>query len=258
VDSKKSFIGALAIVTLMVSMSLAAAAQNNGWGPGPVPPANARAFGSMEKTSAWFQCSSADCSGGGVAGTYWVAPYQTNPSLDGSSTVFSIAGNAYSDDLFGAHPGVDPNATHYIMDWNVMTDANAPTAAQALEFDFIQVANGLKFNFSSECNYATGTWDTWNEPNMSWIHTSVPCTKLTPNVWHHFRWYYERVGSQTHYISLTVDGVTYPIPDAYTYQPAPPTNWANGALVFQVQQDLSATPGGGFKEWINKAALYTW
>jgi hypothetical protein len=246
----------LGIPALIVSMSLAAAAQN--WGPGPVPPAQARAFGDMEKTSNWFKCSSAECSGGNSTDNHWVAPFQTTPALDGSSTEFSVAGGPYSDVLFGAHPGVDPNATHYIMDWNVMTDANAPTAAEALEFDFIQVTNGRKYNFSSQCDYATATWDTWNEATMRWVHTNVPCTKLTPNVWHHFRWYYERVGQQTHYISITVDGVTYPVANAFAWQPAPPTAWENGHLIFQVQLDLSANPGGGFKEWVNKAALYTW
>ena len=225
---------------------------------GPQPAATATAYADMEKTSSWSQCSSAACSGGNSTSSYWVAPYQTTPALDGSSTEFSMAGGAYTDDLFWVHPGNNPSASHYILDWNVYTDANAPAVAEALEFDFVQVAAGRKFNFSSECNYAVGTWDTWNEAAMSWVHTSVPCNKFTPNTWHHLRWAYERVGAQTHYISLTVDGVTYPIPPAFAYQPAPPTNWSNGALTFQVQQDLNSSPGSGFKEWVNQATLYAW
>jgi len=225
--------------------------------PGPQPATNAAVYADIEKSSNWGKCSSGACSGGNSTASYYVAPYQTSPALDGSSTEFAIAGGAYTDGLFMLQFGSDPNPSQYILDWNVYTDANAPNTAQALEFDFIQVSGGRKYNFGSECNYTRGTWDIWNEAAMQWIQTSVPCNKFTPNVWHHLRWSYERVGAQTHYLSLTVDNVTYPISSTYAYQPAPGTSWANGAMVFQVQQDLNAS-GSSFKEWVNEVTLYTW
>ena len=250
----KKSIHIMAVVVALVSASFA---QSSSPSAGPAAPANAVVYANLEKTNNWSKCSAANCSGGNPAGSYYAAPNQTTPSLDGSSTMFNISGGSYSDDLFSATAGVNPNASHYILDWNVYTDSNTYNLAQALEFDFIQVSGGLKFNFSSECNYAVGTWDTWNEVTQSWVHSNIACTKFAPNTWHHLRWYYERVGTQTHYISLTIDGVTYPVANQVALQPAPATNWANGALAFQVQQDLNSS-GGSFTEWVDKATLYAW
>ncbi len=225
---------------------------------GPMPPATATTLANLEDRT-WSSCSSASCSGGvAAASSYWAAPYQTSPSLDGSSTVFATAGPAYATALYWEHNAQTNVPSHFIFDFNLYPDQASTTAAEALEFDFFQVANGLKYMFGTQCNYWTHTWDVWNEATQHWIHSNATCAKFQPNTWHHVKWAVERYGSQTHYLSVTVDGVTQAISSSYAYQPAVATNWAEGSNGIQVQQDLSSNPGNGFKEWIDRLTLYQW
>ncbi len=226
-------------------------------GGGPTPPSYAIKYANLEQTTNWGKCSSASCSGGTVAWSFYNAPYQSSPSLDGASTMFYIYGGSYADALWWIKPGNNASPTHAIFEFSVYADSNSYNYAEALEFDFIQVSGGRKYNFSTQCNYGTGTWDTWNESTQHWVHSNVHCVKFSPNTWHQVKWAVERVGYQTHYLSITIDGVTYPISSTYAYQPAPATSWTNGALIFQVQQDLNSK-GGSFKEWVDKANIYLW
>ena len=72
------------------------------------------------------------------------------------------------------------------------------------------------------------------------------------------KWAVERLGTQTHYLSVTVDGSTQAISDTYAYEPSAATNWAEGSIGFQVQQDLSVNPGSGFHEWLDGVTLWQW
>ncbi len=225
---------------------------------GPVPPSNAITIGEIQNRPNWGNCSSPSCSGGvGTASAYSMAQNQTTPSLSGSSAQFFISGPAYTDDLFWNKLGANDGSSHFIHDFYVLTDSAAPTSAEALEFDVLQVVNGLKYNWSTQCNYWYGVWDIWNEATQHWIHSNATCAKFSPNVWHHVKWAIERSGSSTHYLSVTVDGTTQQIDAAIAYQPAPATSWANNVTV-QVQQDLSANPGNGYHEWVDKQTLYEW
>ena len=242
----------------MTAILIVAAAAASAVAQGPMPPPHAGQFPSLERSQNWGKCSSPDCSGGvGSVYNYYVAPFQTSPSLSGSSAMFVIDGPKYTDDLFGTQVTLNPSFANFIEDFWVMTDDATPNHAEALEFDVVQVTGGRKYNWSSECNYATHTWDTWNEVTQRWVHSNAQCQPFTPNTWHHIKWNLERVGAQTHYLSITVDGNTQNIADAYGYQPAPATNWTNGAIIWQVQQDLNAN-GGSFKEWVDHAILYAW
>ncbi len=225
---------------------------------GPTPPSYATKYSNLENMYPTGKCSSPTCSGGvGSVWNYYAAPYQTSPSLDGASSVFYIDGPAYTTDLFWYKMGTNTGASHFITDFWVYTDGNTPSHAEALEFDLIQVTNGLKYNWSSQCNYWTKTWDTWNEATLLWVHSNAVCQPLSPNTWHHVSWAVERVGGQTHYLSVTVDGVTQYISSSYAWLPALATNWSNGALTFQVQQDLSSA-GGSYTIWVDKANVYAW
>ncbi|MFB3915814.1 MAG: hypothetical protein ACE14M_03740 [Terriglobales bacterium] len=225
---------------------------------GPAAPPNATVVSSIQDRPNWGKCSSPSCSGGvGTTSTYWMAQFQTTPSLSGSSSEFYIAGPAYTDSLFWNDIGANAAASHFLFDFYVHTDAAALAAAEALEFDLVQVVNGKKYNWSTECNYVYGVWDIWNEATQQWIHSNATCQKFTPGTWHHVQWLVERIGSSTHYISVTVDGVTQHINSNIATQPAPASNWMN-SLIVQVQQDLSANPGNGFHEWADKITVSAW
>jgi hypothetical protein len=225
---------------------------------GPVAPSTAKVFSKIEEMSGWGACASASCSGND-GGVYWTAQFQTTPSLDGSSTEFYTGGAAYRDVLHWKNLGTNLGTTKFIYDLWFYIDN--PTAVGALEFDYIQVVNGKKYNFSSQCDYYYGSvWDVWDGVNKKWVHTNLPCpNKFTAKTWHHYKLYGELLLStgQTHYLNMWADGVDSIPNSTYAYQKAESTKWSNHYTV-QIQQDLSKTPGSGLIEWVDKVTLYAW
>lgn len=231
---------------------------------GSIPPASATAIRNLEDMSGWGNCATASCAGSSNKAAYWMAQFNGTPSLNGNSTHFYVNGSAYSTVLWWKNLPKNDAISHFVLDYNFYLDTNSVADFQALEFDFIQVVNGRKYNFSSECDKygAIGShWDTWHEQNgatdtQHWIHTNIPCPVPAPGVWHNVKLYGERVGTTTHYVSITMDGKTYPVPSVFTNQTAPLSNWTN-RLTFQVQLDL-ASKGGILQEWVDGATLYVW
>jgi hypothetical protein len=226
---------------------------------GPTPPANATAYTRLEEATGWGNCRSAGCSGSDAAASYYMAQYQTNPSLDGSSTLFNVSGSAWADVLWYKHVNPVPSATHWLIDFWVKPSASTLTVAEAMEFDSVMIVNGRKFDLSNECHYSgTPHWDTWDGLNLKWVHTNIPCPKMDPNQWHHVQILGERVGTQTHNISYTVDGVTQPVPDAYAWHQTRVTAGSTtNTLNMQVQMDNNAN-AGTISEYVDKLNLYVW
>jgi hypothetical protein len=228
-------------------------------GSAPVPPSNAVVYSKIEEraVSNWFSCRSLDCSGSNAYASYWVAPYQSSPSLDGSSTQFYVGGNAWADVLWAAKLGGAASAkTHFILDYWLKPNADTLTHAEALEFDVVFAYGGRKWDFSHQLHYSGTHFDTWDGAVNKWVHTSVPVPKLDPNSWHHIKIYGERVGTQTHNISLTVDSNTYQIPTQYAWHYTQTCNWANSVSV-QVQIDVNGNPGT-VSEYVDTMNLYLW
>jgi hypothetical protein len=224
---------------------------------GPVPPSNATAFTKIEEMSGWGHCATAECSGSSNPASYWMAPFQSNPSLDGASTQFYVSGSAWSDVLWYKSLGSSAaNATHFLLDYWLKPNADTLTRAEALEFDIVNSYNGRKWDVSNQMHYSGQHWDTWDGVALKWVHTNVPAPKLDPNKWHHVKIYCERVGGQTHNISYTVDGVTYQVPTQYAWHNTVATSWAN-AIVVQVQMDVNANPGV-ISEYVDKMTLFAW
>jgi hypothetical protein len=230
----------------------------------PMPPSTALIYqGIQDSTRGWGSCGTKCCAGGASDAWSWsMYQFQTTPSLDGASTEFVITGPAYADALHWYKLGAQNWATNYLWDsWTYLD--NASLTAQAIEFDaFMVVAIGgvnRKFMFGSQCDYAAAVWDGWSENTSgggSWIHTNIPCNKLSSNSWHHVIWYVKRVGTtldQLQYVNLTVDGVTY---NVNMLEPSQATSW-NQVLGVQYQQDIgpSAT---GFHQWIDQVRLTVW
>jgi hypothetical protein len=224
---------------------------------GPVAPANARVFSKIEQMSGWGACATAACAGTN-GGVYWTAQNITTPSLDGSSTEFYAGGGPYADMLHWKNLGVSLTTTKFLYDVWFYVDNMA--VAGALEFDYLQVVKGKKYNFSSQCDYYYGNhWDVWDGTGKHWVHTNMPCPKFTANTWHHYKMYGEIIPStgQTHYFNIWVDGVDSMPNSTYAYQKAENTNWPNNATV-QIQEDLTSKPGNGLHQWVDKVTLSVW
>jgi hypothetical protein len=135
---------------------------------------------------------------------------QQSPSLSGSSAKFSIGGShPYSNELYTKFLGGGRNVSQFTYDLSFYIDQ--PERAQALEFDVNQTFDNMRWVFGTECNFkADGKWDVWDGVN-GWEPTSVPCQPFPSNTWIHLVWQFERVGNQVHYISVSVNGQTYPV-----------------------------------------------
>jgi len=233
---------------------------------GPAVPANATIIANIDQMPVgWQHCASPTCSGGQQSLTFCAActplyyferQNQTAPALDGSSMQFEIGSGAlYGDALISQKVSGNGAATHLLDDFYFYGDANS-LHAQSLEFDLIQVSNGLKYNFGSQCAYVSGVWDVWNEKTQNWISTGIPCTRFSSNTWHHVQWLVERTGTSTKYLSLTIDGKTTPIPASVAVQPAVPTTWGSGVSV-QAQLDESSSRIG-YKVWFDRWRVALW
>ena len=178
----------------------------------PTPPSSAKVWSHLEDgTSAWSSCS-ANCAGGKSTSNFWTAPYQSSPSLDGSSREFFNGGGAWANTLWTKKLGAQDWATHFIWDFWVYFDSNAAHNLWTAEYDLFQAVNHREFMIGSQCNFGAGRWDTWNAATNNWIHTSVPCPRFAPNTWHHIQWYVT-TNTSTHtykYVTLVVDGHSYP------------------------------------------------
>jgi len=221
----------------------------------PTPPSNAVVFNNIQQmTAGWNACNSASCAGGTGEGSYWQAFNQTSPSLSGRSMELFQDGY-WSNALFYRHLGANDNVTNFLWDFQVQVDGASIGAAQALEYDAYQFVGGYNYMIGTECNYAAGVWDTWDEATGHWLHTTIPCKKFTTGSWHHVQWYMttNHTNHTYTYKTLVVDGVSYAVNQT---QPAKYLAWGDN-LGVQWQLDVNAS-GTGYHEWVDNAKLTIW
>jgi hypothetical protein len=199
----------------------------------------------IEDMPGWQWCSAETsnhhpCASGLGNAVSWKADNQTEPSRDGSSAQFHIAGpKGYSNALWWETLNPDPALTHFNYDLWFYVDH--PEVSQALEFDVNQSFNGTRYTWGSECNFkGTGKWDVWDPQAGKWVPSQVDCPEFSANAWHHLLWQLERVNGQVHYISLTVDNQVFPV---------------NIDVAFQMDGDANQTP---YNVWLDQVTLTQW
>lgn len=179
----------------------------------------------------------------------------SNPSLSGSSAHFTMGGpTGYSNELYTLNLGGGHTVTKLTYDFYVMVDN--PAAVQALEFDMNLGINDMRYTWGTECNFNgnypnVGEWDVWNgAPDTGWEKTSVQCPSFPANQWQHIVWTDEVSNGQMHYISVQVNGTTYPLDLYYPAQ----QNWSMGQLnvAFQMDGNYNQTP---YNVWLDKVNL---
>jgi hypothetical protein len=224
--------------------------------PLPTPPSNAKVWSNLEdSTSDWSDCGATACAGGATGtSNYWSAPFQTSPSLDGSSREFYNGGSGWSNVLWIKKLGAQNSVSNFIWDFWVQFDSGAASHLWTAEYDLWQSVNQQEFMLGSQCNFGLGVWDIWNSSTNQWIRTSIPCHRFTAGTWHHIQWYVQRVSwNQYRYRTLVVDGNPYTVNQTFYTNPI---GWAD-ALGLQWQLDLDSS-GVDAHEWIDKVKLTAW
>ena len=213
----------------------------------------------------WGSCVS--CAGAGSNATIASSPFQTHPSVDGASRDFEINGSAYTDGLWWYKVGPHDMDTHFQFDFDLWVAANT-SAAQALEFDVFQFVSGQEYMFGTQCNYAAGVWDVWNQKTLKWVATRTACTKFKANTRYHLTFVLHRDSSgNEHYDSLKIvqyssqyvnqvaTSNTYSWGLSYPSGPTPP-GWTDN-LGIQFQMDIGSS-GAEMQQWVDEVTLTAW
>lgn len=167
--------------------------------------AGTRNYTMVHAMSRWQTCNS--CAGSGPT-NHSMTQHRSNPSMSGNSTQYSLGGHApYHNAIWWKQLGANPSATHFIYD--LYFYLTTPADAQALEFDMNQSANSRKFIFGTECNIKGGhQWDIWDTAGGRWVHSGVGCAQPPAYRWNHLVLEFQRVGNQTKFVSVTLNGHT--------------------------------------------------
>lgn len=211
----------------------------------------------IEDLPGWQWCSQllngSVCAAGLGGAISWMAPFQTTPSLDGSSAGFFIGGSTgYSNALWWKSIGGGSKVSHFQYDfWVYVSD---PTLPQSLEFDMNQSFGGHRWVFGTQCDFKdSGKWDLWDSTSNKWQPSAVPCHQFAAKAWTHVVWTFERVGTQVHYVSLQLNGVTIPVNMYWGYQASYPDQDIN--MAFQMDGDFRQDP---YNVWLDKVTVRAW
>ncbi len=219
----------------------------------PTPPANAAVLTEMQnETTGWSICSSC-AHGTNTAGDYWMQPFQSQPSLSGSSLEMYADGPQWSNVLFeDTMLGTSANS-HFLWDFWIYHDPAAEAHFWSSEFDLWQVLGGKEFMIGSQCDFGDGYWATWDSEGNRWVLNGIPCTHWSAG-WHHVQWYVERISpTQYRYDTLVFDGQPYGFNQVWTVND---TTWPDMIGVqYQLDQDPTGTP---LHEWVDNVTLTMW
>ena len=163
----------------------------------------------------WLTCGNCGNSGGSVGdtATYVYDRAIQLPSLDGSSSKFSIGGpypytNAY---WYSRHAGPSSPVQYLNYQFDLYIPSGSEQAPQAIEFECQQHLGGYIYNFAWQAEYPGKAWRIFDYVNSRWDDTGIAFTPFTPDTWHQIAAEYHVEGSTVVHDTLTVDGVIYKI-----------------------------------------------
>jgi hypothetical protein len=199
----------------------------------------------IEEQSDWQTCGNCGNSGAtGATATYSMARGMSNPSTDGSSSLFSISGpypykNGY---WYIGHPGAPATPLQYLRyEFDLYVPGKYANAPQAIEFECQQQANGYVYNFAWQADYARNEWRIFDYVLKRWDSTGIPLTRFSGDKWHHIVAEYHTSGSSVIHDALTLDGVRKTVGIRH------PGKYVGGTShylsnAFQLDLNASATP----------------
>ena len=219
----------------------------------PTPPANAQVLTEMQNDKADWSICSLCAHGTNTTGNYWMAPFQNQPSLSGSSLEMFADGPSWTNVLFMDTMLGTNSKSHFLWDFWVYHDPAVEAHYWSSEFDLWQVLGGKEFMIGSQCDFGDGYWSTWDSQGNRWVLNGIPCPHWSPG-WHHVQWYVERISpTQYRYDTLVFDGKAYGLNQTWTENS---TTWQDMiGIQFQLDQDPSGTP---LHEWVDNVKLTMW
>jgi len=225
----------------------------NTWGPQVGIPSGATAKYDIDQMDGWQSCDACAGPGGhGVIDPYAMTQNLNNPALDGKAATFWLGGTIpWGSALWWKQLGAIDSAKHFVYDLGFFI--KDPHIAQALEFDMNQSVGGQKYIFGTECDTRNNAgWRVWDTANAHWMSTGKPCNPKA-NEWNHLTWEFERVGNQTHFIAVTLNGFRQVVDKWYYSRPNGDVRELNTAI--QIDGDEYQDD---FQIWADKITMYAW
>jgi hypothetical protein len=207
----------------------------------------------LELVDEWSAKVGPDISGN----PHFVAPISYGSRMLAVGREFYTVGKPWADWLASLHRPIMQNTGKLALMFEFMTDINAPSVAQALEFDTRISIGGFNYNFSSQFNYIKGGLWQISGQDASWQDTEFNPGIFEPNVWHpvRFEYSFDVIGHVYSFISVSIGTKRYMVPETMQNLRAPNKRWTD-LCGLQVQQDLNKK-GGSFSEYLH-GIRYIW
>ena len=216
-------------------------------------PSGAIARYDIDQMSGWESCDAcAGANGKGPIDPYSMTQGLQTPSLDGQAATYWLGGKTpWGAALWWKQLGPNDGVSHFVYDLQFYV--SNPQVAQGLEFDVNQSVGGQKYIWGTECDVRTnGGWRVWDTANGHWTQTSASC-QVNANSWNHLTWELERVGNQTHFIAVTLNGYRQIVDKWYYSKPIGNAREIN--VAFQMDGDENQD---NYQAWLDKVTLYYW
>ena len=221
-------------------------------------------------THGWGDCGTPACSGGVNTATVSFAFGQLPQKDTNGSLRLSVTGANNANGLFYYKDGAQNTESNFLWDFWFQVSSSTSTDAQAIEFDMFQSIGGKKYMFGTQCNYATGVWQAWNDVTVQWVNAipntatdgtltgnPLTCAKFSTVTWHHAQFFLQRTfGGRLQYGNVSIDGLTT---QWNITAPASNTTWAD-VLGINHQLDTNAAFSGNatLQEWLDLDDLTAW
>lgn len=199
----------------------------------------------VEEMTGWQTCGACGNSGGtGSVASYAMTRGVTSPTLDGSSSRFSIGGTVpYTNGYwYLRHQAPSRGLTYLAYDFYVYVPSGSQNAPQAIEFECQQTVNAWVYNFAWQADYANNSWRIFNYVTRKWESSGLALQRFAPGTWHHIMAEYH-TNTSTHTVyhdALTIDGVRHVINKVHSAKYT--GNWTNQFTnAFQLDMNGSAT-----------------
>lgn len=205
----------------------------------------------LEQQTDWIQPSNTGDTGGGSTkpnGTFIMTPATLEipavAAIPASSATFSAQGNyPYNNGYwYRVIPGAWDAMTYFCYQLQFMLPTDADLAAsQAVEFELQQNIGSHIYNMAWQADIAgTKLWRTFDYNVSQWIATAIPVS-ITPGEWNVIEAVYLRgTDSTLTHVSLTINGVHYPVNITKAATPKVESDYVHCA--FQLDSGSPAVP----------------
>lgn len=198
----------------------------------------------VEEMTGWFTCGNCGNSGSdGATADYVMTRGITSPTLDGSSSKYSISGGgAYSNGYWYInHTAPTRGVTYLAYDFYLYVPSGYQNAPQAIEFECQQRVGGWVYNFAWQANYAANSWRIFNYGTRTWTSVGLALQRFSAGTWHHIAAEFH-TNTSTHTVyhdALTIDGVRHAVNHAMAAKYT--GNWSN-RFTNAFQLDMNSDP----------------